>query len=53
VHRFERQRAARDVADEARLRLPADAGGKEIGNLCDDERRDDQRPWMGLQQLQA
>lgn len=41
------------VAEEANLRLPSQPGADQMDDLGDDERGEDERPWMGLEQLQA
>lgn len=42
-----------EIAEEARLGLPAEACAEQITNLGDDEGGDDQRAGVGFQQLQA
>lgn len=53
VQRLDREAAAGEVAEEASLSLPAQPGSDQIGDLSDDEGRDDERSRMGLEQLQA
>jgi hypothetical protein len=51
VQRLDREAAAGEIAEEANLGLPAQPGFDQVGDLGDDERRDDERPWVGLEQL--
>ncbi len=43
----------REVAEESHLGLPGQASADQVGHLADDERRDEQRAWVGFQQFQA
>lgn len=42
-----------EVGDESRLGLPADPRPEQVRDLGDDERRDDQRAGVRLEQLEA
>jgi hypothetical protein len=53
VYRLEREVACRQVTEETHLRLPAKASGKQVGNLGDDQARDDQRARMRLEKLKT
>lgn len=45
--------AAGEIAEEADLRLPAQPGSDQVGDLGDDERGEDEGAWVGFEQLQA
>jgi hypothetical protein len=53
MQRLDREAAAGEVAEEANLRLPAESSADQVGDLGDDERGEDKRARVGLQQLQA
>lgn len=53
VQRLDREAAAGEIAKEADLGFPAETRLDQIGDLGDDEGGDDERPRMGLEQLQA
>jgi hypothetical protein len=53
VQRLDEEVTGGEVAEEANLRLPSESGADQIGDLGDDERGEDERPRMGLEQLQA
>lgn len=53
VDRLENQRPPGEIAEKANLRLPAEARGDQIGDLGDDKRGNDQRPWVSLEQLET
>jgi hypothetical protein len=53
VDGLEREVAGGQVSEESDLGLPAKAGGEQVGNLGNDETRDEQRPGMRLEQLET
>lgn len=53
MQRLDREASASEVAEEANLGLPVQPGSDQVGDLGDDEGRDDERFRMGLEQLQA
>jgi hypothetical protein len=53
VDGLERQHSGGEIAEEPDLRLPAEMRRDQIGDLGDHERRDDQRPGMSFEQLEA
>ena len=42
-----------EIAEEANLRLPAQPGFDQVGDLGDDEGGEDEGAWVGFEQLQA
>lgn len=53
VEGFKHEGAIGEVAEEASFRLPAQACAEQVCDLRDNERRNDERAWMRLQQLKA
>jgi hypothetical protein len=53
VDRLRLEGAGSQVTEEPHLRFGTQPRGDEIGDLADDEHRDDQRPRMGLEKRQA
>jgi hypothetical protein len=51
-HRLDGERAGRQVAEETHFGLDPQARREQVHHLCDDERWDDERPWVGLEQLE-
>jgi hypothetical protein len=51
-HRLDLEGAGREIAEEADLGLGAEARRQQVDDLGDDQRWDDQRAGMGLQQLE-
>ena len=52
-HRLNGERASGEVAEEADLGLCAQASREEIGDLGDDQGRDDERAGVGLEQFEC
>jgi hypothetical protein len=52
VHGLDRECARSQIAEEPHLGLHAETSRKEIGDLRDDEDRDDERARMGLEELE-
>jgi hypothetical protein len=50
---LDREASAGEVAEEANLGLPAQPGCDQVDDLGDDERGEDERTWVGFEQLQA
>lgn len=53
VQRLDREGAGGEITEEANLRLPAEPGADQVDDLGDDERGEDERTWVGFEQLQA
>jgi len=53
LHRLDGEGPARQIPQEAHLRLGAESRRYEVDDLRDDQMRDDQRPGMRFQQLQT
>jgi hypothetical protein len=53
MQRLDREAAAGEIAEEADLGFPAETRLDQVGDLGDNEGGDDERPRMGLEQLQA
>lgn len=52
-NRVGRKGSGREVTEEPDFGLGPEAGLEQVGNLCDDQSRDYQRPLVGRQQIQA
>ena len=50
---FGEEVAGGEVADEADLGLGAEPGGDQVDDLGDDQGRDDQGSWVGLEEVEA
>lgn len=53
MQRLHPEAAAGEIAEEANLGLPSEPGPDQAGDLGDDERGEDERAWVGFEQLQA
>jgi len=53
MDRLQRERAGREIAEEAGLRLPADSRPEQVGDFGDDQRRNDERTGVCLQQFET
>lgn len=51
--RLDGERATCEVAEKAHLGLCPEAGREQVDDLGDDQDRDDERAWVGLEQLEC